>query len=959
MPDSEEIPGSEAILSFGPFLLYPARKLLMVGAEQVRLSSRALEILVILTRQAGNLVSTEFLLSHVWPNTVVDENSVRVQISSLRKALRQISDTGNIHYIDNVPGRGYCFAKDVVHIREEVGLREQANLDASVVASSFPPSNLPKRLTRLIGREDTVRDIVRLLHSKRMVSLIGPGGIGKTSVALAVAERRHEHEIDDICLVDLAPVTDPNKVWSAMVSALGMSIQDLDPISELCTRLRIRRILIVLDNCEHLIDAVATLVERLLVMTSNVHLLATSREALHTAGEWVYRVPPLAIPDERNQTNVELILPFPAIQLFVERATTNATAFAVSTTDLRLISHICRQLDGIPLAIELAAARVDSLGVHGLAAHLAELPELLNRGRRTARPSHRTLAALLNWSIDLLTEPERVVFQRLSIFPGAFTIEDAASVCSCPTISSGEVSEIVMTLVAKSLVSGDVTDEIYHYHLLIVTRLYARQRLEASGEAQSLASRHAQYVLQLLALAEHDLPNFEPRIWRAKYKRVSEDLRVALDWAFSDSGEPDIGMMLTIAALYPAIELVMQEEYRHRINQALATLKLSNVSRPELSTRLYAALGVVGAMTSSVPLQQEMLANLYRAALAEPEPTMQIELLYIATTAAFGSGNYPLVLELARQSGALAGTINDQVAEVHANRFLSYALHYLGQHAQARQVVQNVLANPGVERRGRLISQVPFSVSMRIILSRILWLQGRPERALEVAYEAVVLSRDAHPFAICQSLSQSAVPIALWAGEEDLAQSWNDLLMETTSNPRLALWHSWGQSFRKILEKRAIARDSSASNKLKGPARNDQVSNQGHHPNAIELDMLATLEPEAIHDSTWQRVESGIVGWCAPEVIRVRGELLLASGDKNASSAAEALFRRGYDLAREQASPAWQLRCAISLLRFWRGGKREEEGVKLTLDTLQEFESGASTADLTQARLLLAQYRHM
>ena len=404
----------EASASFGPFRLHPARRQLLDDGAPVRLGSRALELLCALVEAGGAVLSREALVARVWPSTVVEETSLRVHIAALRKALGDGQD--GRRYIVNVVGRGYAFVAPV-------SWRPVGEAALAPSAEGPPSHNLPVRLMRAVGRDDVVAALAERVMQRRLISIVGSGGVGKTTVALAVAERRIGAFANGLCFVDLAPVSESEAVPGTLMSALGLAAPVQGSLRALCDALRERHLLIVLDNCEHLVDTIATLADALTQAARGLHILATSREPLNVEGEAVHRLAGLAAPDPLQPIDVEQALRYPAVQLFVERAAANTDSFVLSAANLAPVLQLCHRLDGMPLAIELAAGRVGVLGVRGLVDGLDGPSGLLGSGKRTAPPRHRTLGAMLDWSYRLLGENEQRTLCALAVFRRAFSLE--------------------------------------------------------------------------------------------------------------------------------------------------------------------------------------------------------------------------------------------------------------------------------------------------------------------------------------------------------------------------------------------------------------------------------------------------------------------------------------------------------------------------------------------------------
>ena len=473
---------AERAISFGPFRLLPARRLLLEGDKRVRIGSRAFEVLTFLAEHPGEVLDKDALIARAWPGIVVEESNLKFQVSALRRALGE----GN-RYLVTIPGRGYSFVAPV-QLTQEV-----PTAPVRQVAATVRPNNLPAQLTRLIGRADIFESLTAQLPRHRLMTIVGPGGIGKTSVALAVAEGLLATYEQGVWLVDLASLSERDLVASAVATVLGLHVSAHNALPNLVAGLRDKELLLVLDNCEHAIDAAAGLVARLLKGTGRVSILATSREPLRTESERVYRLPPLPHPPASSTLTAAEALAYPAVQLFVERAAASLDEFELSDADAPFAGDICRKLDGLPLAIEFAAARVEALGVPSLAAHLDDSLALLTTGRRTSPPRHRTLNATLDWSYQLLSEDERWVLRCLSIFTGSFTLEAAGAVVADADHPNAEVIEQVAELIAKSLVVAEVNDAEPRLRLLETTHAYALNKLIESGDRQQLFRRYAEY----------------------------------------------------------------------------------------------------------------------------------------------------------------------------------------------------------------------------------------------------------------------------------------------------------------------------------------------------------------------------------------------------------------------------------------------------------------------------------
>jgi predicted ATPase/DNA-binding winged helix-turn-helix (wHTH) protein len=485
----------DGVLVFGRFRFDLHTQELTADGVPAPVGNRALDVLSVLIEARGDLVTKDELLSRVWPTTTVEENNLQFQISSLRKALGPDRE-----FIKTVSGRGYRFVAEIT-VEDRTASRERRrawlgrdDAPGARAGEGSCSGNLPAPTSDIIGREANLSDVVALVEANRLVTLAGVGGIGKTRLAIELAHHLCPSFEDGVWMAELAPLSDPALVLPTVASALGLDDTCGSP-EGLAAALGARRMLLVLDNCEHVIDAAASLAEALLHADGRLQVIATSREPLRAEGEWVYRVPPLEVPPEdwppEDWDGDEDVLQYSATKLFIERT---RAADPTSPLDARVAAAaalICRRLDGIPLAIELAAARAAALGVEGLAARVGDRLGLLTDGRRTAPARHQTLRATLDWSYDLLTEPERVVMRRLAVFNDDFTLEAATRVVDVGEAGGVDIIRSLASLVAKSLVAADCGGPICRYRLFETMRAYAMDKLTGSGEFDAVASRYA------------------------------------------------------------------------------------------------------------------------------------------------------------------------------------------------------------------------------------------------------------------------------------------------------------------------------------------------------------------------------------------------------------------------------------------------------------------------------------
>ncbi len=504
---------------FGRYRLQPGRGLVADGVP-VPIGTKALGILAALVDAGGHLVTKDELMGCVWPGIVVEEHNIQVHISALRKVMG--SDAG---WIMTVPRLGYRFVGPIT-VGRPVGLA------------------LARPLDRLFGREDDMAAIRAILDRSRLVTLAGPGGIGKTRLGLEIAGAITDQYRDGAVFVDLSVLQDPSLVANQAAAALGIELKGNTPPAELLARrLKSRELLVLLDNCEHVVAAVATLAELILAEAPSVSLLATSREPLACVGEQVYRLPLLPVPSDGVSTAAEA-LTASSVALLVNRLQAADLRFELTDALAAAAGAICRRLDGLPLAIEMVGALAAGLGLQVVATRLEEVFRLPYSVSRTATPRHRSLEATLDWSHALLSVVERVMLRRLALFPGRFSLEAVEAVLGDEMLTVAQCGDVLAGLVRKSLVSIDLAAAPLSYRLLATIRAYAAEKLDAGGEQRLLRARHARYVGDVLADAMRDWEATTDSIWLDRYAWLLADLRAALRWSFGPDGDPAPGLVI-------------------------------------------------------------------------------------------------------------------------------------------------------------------------------------------------------------------------------------------------------------------------------------------------------------------------------------------------------------------------------------------------------------------------------
>ena len=877
-------------------------------------------------------------MARAWPNMTVDETSLRVHIAALRKAL------GDGHlgkrFIVNVPGRGYAFVASAV--------REQAHPLADSPRREVPGNEIPALLTRIIGRDAAIAALTEQLARRRLLTILGPGGIGKTTVAAAVASAAASSFPDGVWFVGLASLPEPDLVPSAIGAALGISVPGGDPVSNLTAWLRDRTALIVLDGCESVIAVAAAVAEAMLKAAPQVRILATSREPLRIAGEWRHRLAALQLPPDAAGCTAEEALRYSAVELFHDRASAIMDGLVFTDEDVPAVREICRRLDGVPLALELAAARVEAFGIKGLASLLDTRFAVLTRGPQSALTRHQTLRATMDWSHDLLSASEQIILRRLAIFQGDFAMDAAVAVAMEAETMAEATIEGIADLAAKSLVTTDISGEIMYYRLLDTTRAYAMEKLIASGERRATARRHAEYFRDALA-AEDDQ--------RIDYTRSIDDIRAALAWAFGQDGDIAIAASLTSSSSPAWVELALPTECSHWTATALAHLDPADRgTRRELA--LLAALGpsmmLTKGMTSEV---QGILRDAAELAERLDDPDYQVRTLFSLGSFYLRQPDYRSALALGPRFAAVAGRISDPLARSAADWLVGMSLFGLGNLTSARSQLERVVdTDLPASRRARIVR---FGFDQRNYalgtLAMLRWLEGAPDEAIQRSNIAIAEGQQlGHPVSLSLAL-WTGCQVALWVGDvATLEQSVANLLRHAERH-LLEDYHAYGIGF--AAELAVLRGDLDAGLQQMRTALDMLLRHQHYVRYAAFLPGFARMTATAgkvadglvIIDEALERTQRDDDTTYMPESIRIKGELLLLQGE---AADAEDCLMRSLDMARGQGALSWELRAAMSIARLRRHDKSARE---LLGSVYRQFTEGFATADLQAAKSLLRQ----
>ncbi|HEY6734860.1 MAG TPA: winged helix-turn-helix domain-containing protein [Roseiarcus sp.] len=922
----------------------------------VPLGGRAFEIVTVLVQSADGFVTKDHLMERVWPGAVVGEGTIHVHISAVRKALGP--DRG---LLKTASGRGYRLLGSWTPQHRE-GTAAPVYSPLIRRSETPPPNNFPPVIKRLIGRAAACQFVRDLVSAYRVVTLTGPGGIGKTSLAVKAVRYLLPDFGDGGWLVELASLSDPGLVPSTVASTLGLKLSGEISAESVARAVGGRHLLLVLDNCEHVIDAAANLAETVTRLCPRTTIVATSREILRIDGESVYRVPPLDVPAP-GQAAPDYIMQYSAVELFVARTKALNAGFLPQAEDLASIATICRHLDGIPLAIEFAAARAAVLSVQGVAAGLRDRFALLTAGRRTALPRQRTLRATLDWSHELLPKTERRLLRRLAVFPAGFTIDAAAAVMTDTGFDASAVLDGIANLVAKSWVALDKSGAAARWTLLETIRAYALEKLVEHAEADVAAGHHAWYFRDLFtpqargagsSLSDEDL---------ARHIREIDNVRAALDWSFSSAGDQAIGIDLTVAYAPVWRHLSLMSECRERCERALLGLEPHVVANMPLRMELQINLASAIFITMGPPEQAKaLLIEALATADALNDLNAQTQALSTLISVNASRGEYAKALFAAERIEQIAHHIGDPIHLRLADQQMGTTLLWRGRPRGAQQHLERVLRSPAApgDRRDAIYYNPNDRAVTRAMLARALWMQGFSDQALNEARLSLTELQGAdHQLLLCRILYHGISRIATMTGDFATADREIARIIELATRFNARVWITSGHFLKGQL---LVERGELARGVLVLHDAFETCDRSGWHISYAEFKSALALglagtgrldEALVALDDAMVADRAGGRGWYAPELLRIKGEVLLQKAADQSAMAADDCFNQAAEMAREQGALFWELRVALSIAR-WRvsQGRRHEARAPLA-SVYDQFTEGFATADMQAARTLL------
>ena len=967
------------VLCIGSSEVRPATGELVRDGRVVLLGRRALSLLMALAGADNEMVSNETLLKQVWAGSVVEQNTLQWHISSLRKALGPDRD-----HLKTFSGRGY---KLKVGMEKPGSGASQGDLPRAHAGAGLrsPPhstsANLPSSPYALLGREATLVVLLPLLEQRGVITLTGPGGIGKTQLGLEAARRSQSNFPGGIFFVDLATVVGANDVITVVISSIGTELNFHASIEDRVKGLGRQSALVVLDNCEHVIDAAAAVAETIVKSNGVVTVLATSREPLRIGREHVFRVPPLGLPPAEANGPLSL-LECGATQLFLGRSAVGRARLAEDTTVGAAIANICRRLDGNPLAIELAAARADSIGIEEVAVRLDDCLSILVDGRRTALPRHQTLRATLAWSYGLLSENERALFRRLAVFSGGFTLAAACRVASGGDFPESAVVDLMSGLVNKSLVAADAESKRSRYRLLETTRAYALEQLTASGESRTVAATHLRYYIELFDIsgvpstAMHGfvLERFRPEtgvpILTAmhefaleRFRPEIDNARAALNWAFSEAGEPEIGFVLASFATPLMYEQLLLEECAATASRALAAVAsrsgIQRMMELRIQTSLAASLVYLrGPSAPTIAVWNDVLVTSQEL----HEVSYEVRALWGLWTCCLYAGLPALAMQHAEEYRRVS---ESQPAERNlprfADRIVGIAHHYLGNHAATRRHLELFISRYQHGNKFLWGNMIDHATLARATLARTLWFAGLVERASDLMEMAVTEAlADNNPLAICYVTVECALPVSLLLHDAAAARRYLVILRSASHRHGSMFWKLLEQCYAALLEAHGQVDYDTLTALRRGI--------EGLHALAFDtysIDLrnrLAHLlhrtgrvdEALALTNRTLERLRETAERVWEPEILTTRAWLTLESGAPGAEDDARSDLRSALELARAQGALSLELRAAVQMASLMGRRGQGVEARRFLEEVCDRFSEGLQAPDMQDARALAA-----
>ncbi|WP_027686917.1 ATP-binding protein [Rhizobium leguminosarum] len=889
---------------FGDFRLLPEAQALLHKGQSVALGGRGFDILTLLVARAGEVVSKADLFSHVWPDYIVHDHNLKVNVGNLRRSLAELDPSGE--YIATIAGRGYKFVAAVENDRPAA---------ARPITSSTRHHTAPPQVRQLLGRDDAIRQVSEEIDLPGYVTIVGPGGAGKTSLAVTVAQQ-YCGEDQAIAFVDLSTITDPRFVVPAIASSLGISLGLDDPIAGVIDVLRSNKLLLIIDNCEHVIAMAATIVERISAEVPGARILVTSREPLRTRHEQIHFLSGLAYPDQTTALSSTDAMQFPAIRLFISKA--RSAAVTEPTEDyIRSVVSICARLDGLALAIELAAGTASVLAPSSLEGLFKDGFDAMGRGARDAPLRHQSLEATLDWSYRLLPDREAILLGLLSVFSGRFSADDAEAMYSAGALEPMAGRDALSQLVAKSLLSAQHDGGSMHYRMAESTGTYAARRLFGSPYREKARRQFAIRIRDKLQIAEREWSSQTSREWLGKYRSQIDDVRAAIGWAFDPAGDAELGVELVVSALPLWQELSAFREMLAAIDTASANSAalsaLAPLGRAKLST------AQAWAMTLARHMHPQT-SDAWRESIfhASGSQDAEFQIRSVCGQAVFlaYSGRPRAAMRSMKDFAAAKGL--DWTAAPDGKRLLAHIEIYAGELESASHHLHALMNDWGNLEEGHGLSrfQVDLPVAIRLSQAFLSWLQGDPERASSLASRAIDRAADLdHMISLGNSISLAALPIAFVEGDLETASQLQRQLTEVSRRESVGIYEGTATFFAGAIQSAggdkagfAVMQDS-----ITGLLRGSWRARVPFYRSLLAEAYIAAGEMQLAEDSL--RAVLGEIGirqerWWHPDLWRVAG--MIETG-KARPHQAKRYFQKSLDSAIAMGAGAATKRTQLAM----------------------------------------------
>jgi predicted ATPase/DNA-binding winged helix-turn-helix (wHTH) protein len=941
---------ADRTFSFGQFRLIPARQLLLRNGVPIRLGSRALSILTTLVERRGELVSREELMATAWPKLFVHESNLRVNMASLRRSL---GDTQKQPiYVATVVGRGYRFVAPVE-------ISASVNIDVNAGSEAADPAGLPPT-REIVGRDEEIARIVTELRARKHVTVVGAGGIGKTTVAIAAAQALGSEYSGGACFVDLSTFDDPVLLPSALAAALGISGNADEVLNAVIDHLEQRRMLVLLDNCEHVLPAAAIFARKFAASGGQSRLLATSRQPLGTVAEHVVRLDPLAIPDATDGFTIEEAMRFAALDLFARRSAEWA-GYDLVESDCAAVAKVCRSLDGIPLAIELAAGNMVDHTAAELCLMLDEHLSFQNLRIEGHPARHETLLATVDWSYKLLSQNEATILRIVSVFASGFEPIEAAALAESAAMGPVDVTICLGSLVAKSLLTAEVNGAGLRYRLLDSTRRYARERLREDPMENDIRLRHAERMLAIFEQAEREWDRHQTDGWTGRYLDRLPDLRAVLTWAFGPGRCAALGVRLVTASLPFWFAIALISEALARVEEALNYAESSS-SDDLLKTKLACSRAwiLMYARTRIRETEDAWLATISLARRAG-DVGYQLHALVGLAYHNMDTGRIAEGAKWLHEFKVLSTRHQNWSAAPEGERSLAWSKVHTGELVESRQIFDRMVARYPRPNAESLVAgfRIDPYIGIRCYLPLCAWLMGQRDYAAAVAREAVDVAGDArHLLAQSNALSMAALPVAFLNGDLDALAAYTAQLQFIHRQGPPGIWIHTERFFAAAL--RDLRGDSDAVADLQVATRALVESNYRVRVGmwfGVLADALARQgRVEEASDAIAKAIQFQIrqnERWCRSELLRIKASIHRRA---NQHSALEPMLHDALGEARAIGAISFELRIANDLAAHYIGLDRRDDAVHLLLPIFRRFNEGFGANDLIVASQLL---KHM